>query len=212
MAFNNTGTVGVGSGTLAISSGGVNTGVFTNAPGTTISFPNNYALSSGSQLTGIISTGGTAYAEWKYRLLKCDTGWGNIGGQRCHHRHDELDERAVGGRGNIDNGDQWGVEHGRSGTLQLFGALTNAGTVNWTGTGNLEIYNGYSYTGGINNLAGAVFNAQNDQSITCACYGNEYFNNAGLFLKSPTTGTTTIGVAFNRYWNGGCGKRDVEFS
>ena len=101
---------------------------------------------------------------------------------------------------------------GGSGTLQLFGALTNAGTVNWTGTGNLEIYNGYSYTGGINNLAGAVFNAQNDQSITCACYGNEYFNNAGLFLKSPTTGTTTIGVAFNNTGTVGVGSGTLAIS
>ena len=85
---------------------------------------------------------------------------------------------------------------GGDGTLYLYGALTNAGTVNWTGTGNLEIYNGYSYTGGINNLAGAVFNAQNDQSVTCACYGNEYFNNAGLLIKSPTLGTTLIDVPF----------------
>lgn len=85
-----------------------------------------------------------------------------------------------------------------SSTLYLYGVLTNAGTVNWTGTGDIQVHN-YSpagYTGGIVNLAGAVFNAQNDQAINNA-FGNEYFNNAGLFVKSPTTGTNTITVTFN---------------
>jgi uncharacterized repeat protein (TIGR02543 family) len=85
-----------------------------------------------------------------------------------------------------------------SGTLGLVGALTNAGTVNWVGPVNLEIYNypAYGYYGGINNLAGAVFNAQNDQTIYCACYGDEYFINAGLFEKRPGTATTSVGVSF----------------
>src|ERR1039457_5045466 len=54
-----------------------------------------------------------------------------------------------------------------NGTENIYGMLTNAGTMNWAGTGNLQIYN-YSplgYTGGIVNLAGALFNAQNDQTI-----------------------------------------------
>lgn len=87
---------------------------------------------------------------------------------------------------------------GGNGTLDLYGALTNAGTVNWSGTGDLQLFNGaQGYTGGIDNLAGAVFNARNDQAVNCACYGGEYFNNAGLFRKSVGTKTTTINVAFN---------------
>ena len=85
-----------------------------------------------------------------------------------------------------------------SSQLNLFGVLTNAGTVNWGGTASLRVYN-YSpagYTGGIVNLAGAVFNVLNDQAIN-NYEGGEYFNNYGLFEKSPTTGTTTIGVIFN---------------
>ena len=86
-----------------------------------------------------------------------------------------------------------------SSPLNLYGVLTNAGTVNWGGTGNLAVYNGaYGYTGGIVNLAGALFNVQNDQTIQVTDYNGAvaYFNNAGTFLKSAGT-NTTINVAFN---------------
>ena len=71
---------------------------------------------------------------------------------------------------------------GGSGTLNLYGVLTNAGTVNWGGTATLEVYNyvPYGYTGGIVNQAGAVFNVLNDQSIFNWGYNFAYFNNYGL--------------------------------
>jgi hypothetical protein len=86
-----------------------------------------------------------------------------------------------------------------SSTLNLYGVLTNAGTVNWSGTGNIEIYNvsSWGYYGGIVNLASGVFNAQNDQTIYNWSGSTAYFNNAGLFLKWPTTNTTTVSVVFN---------------
>src|ERR1019366_8395894 len=50
-----------------------------------------------------------------------------------------------------------------SGTKYFYGALTNAGTVVWSGTGNLALYNNNaSYRGAIVNLAGAQFDVQND--------------------------------------------------
>ena len=57
--------------------------------------------------------------------------------------------------------------------LRIYGALTNAGTINWVG-GALLIYNAngsYGYIGSINNLEGAVFNLECDQPILCACMG-----------------------------------------
>jgi hypothetical protein len=82
-------------------------------------------------------------------------------------------------------------------TEYLYGMLTNAGTVNWAGTGNLQLYNYGSgaATGGIVNLAGAQFNAQNDEAINNG-EGSPVFNNAGTFLKSAGT-NTTINVIFN---------------
>ncbi|MGA2659219.1 MAG: hypothetical protein ABSH34_17085, partial [Verrucomicrobiota bacterium] len=58
----------------------------------------------------------------------------------------------------------------------LLGVLTNAGTVNWTGTGNLTVYNdnGVNYDGGIYNLPGALFSLQNDQFIN-GNFGHEFF-------------------------------------
>ncbi len=93
-------------------------------------------------------------------------------------------------------------------TLNLNGALINAGTVNWAGAASLEIdnYGLGGTTGGIVNQAGAVFNVQNDQPVINANGSvSAYFSNAGLLQKWPTTGTTTINVAFNN-----TGTVDVE--
>ena len=84
-----------------------------------------------------------------------------------------------------------------SSTLYLYSAITNAGTINWYLGGNLQIYNypPYSYTGGINNLAGGAFNVQCDANMN-AGYGYEYFNNAGTFTKVQSTNLTRISTAF----------------
>jgi hypothetical protein len=85
-----------------------------------------------------------------------------------------------------------------SSTLYLYGVLTNAGTVNWTETANLLLYNNYngpSQTGGIVNQPGALFNVQNDQSMSGA--GSPYFNNLGTLQKSAGTNTTTLNLPFN---------------
>jgi hypothetical protein len=80
--------------------------------------------------------------------------------------------------------------------LYLDGVVTNAGTINWSGTGNILTYN-YSpsgETGGIVNLAGAVFNDQQDHTMMDES-GSPFFSNAGTFIKSGGT-NTTINVAF----------------
>ena len=74
--------------------------------------------------------------------------------------------------------------------------LTNAGTINFTGSGDLTIYNnnGVNYSGAIYNLAGGLFDFQVDRNINCACYNYEVINNAGLLRKSAATGTSSINV------------------
>ncbi|MGP8235550.1 MAG: hypothetical protein ACLQVW_09080, partial [Limisphaerales bacterium] len=89
-----------------------------------------------------------------------------------------------------------------SGTLSLYGPLTNEGTVNWTGNCDLLVqnYNGtYGYSGGIVNQAGAIWNIQCDQTIQAngGYGGTPYFNNAGLLRKSGGTGTNIINALFN---------------
>ena len=83
-----------------------------------------------------------------------------------------------------------------SSTKSLQEALTNAGIINWSGTGSLQIVNnGSSQKGALYNLAGAVFNIQNDQTLF-NYDGPEFIYNAGLFRKLGSTNTSTINVIF----------------
>src|SRR5205085_9833595 len=79
----------------------------------------------------------------------------------------------------------------------LLGPLTNYGTVTWSGSGYLAVYNngGSPYTGAIINQSGGLFGIQNDQPIYPSS-GNESFQNAGTVRKSVGTGTTSIYVPF----------------
>jgi hypothetical protein len=78
-------------------------------------------------------------------------------------------------------------------TLNLYGALTNAGTVVATNTSYLRlIYSPPTYNGQIDNLAGGLFDVQNDQFYLVNNSGTEFFNNAGTLRKSAGTGTTQI--------------------
>ena len=83
---------------------------------------------------------------------------------------------------------------GGSGTLNLMGPLTNAGDGKLDGDKPISPWSTTtrdSPAGGINNLAGALFNVQNDQTrFSPARDGGEYFINAGVFRKSPTAGTS----------------------
>jgi len=209
VAFNNTGTVEVDTGTLTFNGVGTGTGNYNVLAGADVTFGNNasgnvfagagtYTVSGGTvivnnSLQNAVLTGGvlTVFGSitnltWSGGTLEgtvLDAGsitW--TGGALLYGSCLTVASNAV-------------LNLSGNSTLNLFGVLTNAGTVNWTGTGNLSVVNGNGYTGGIVNLAGAVFNAQNDQTILNGYSG--YFNNAGSFVKSPTTGTTTINVAFN---------------
>ena len=90
-----------------------------------------------------------------------------------------------------------GAELDINGGAVLENALTNAGTVTMTGSGTLSLYNnGSTYSGGVYNLAGALWDIQTNASLYCACYGQEFFNNAGVFRKSQGSGTSTIQMSF----------------
>ena len=84
-----------------------------------------------------------------------------------------------------------------TGGVTLENVLTNAGTVTMTGAASVTIYNNSGiYLGGVFNLAGALWDIQTNANINCACYGPEFFNNAGTFRKSVSTGTATVNVNF----------------
>jgi choice-of-anchor C domain-containing protein len=85
-----------------------------------------------------------------------------------------------------------------SSTKYLENALTNAGTVTWTGTGSLSVVNNHgAYVGAIWNLPGALFEIETDENINCYyCTGYEFFNNQGIVEKSASSNTTTISILF----------------
>src|SRR5208283_2874550 len=76
----------------------------------------------------------------------------------------------------------------------LYGALTNAGTVTVTSTSYLQLL--YAPASGdygaIYNLAGALFDIQDDQFFLYNSSGNEFFSNAGTLRKSAGTGITSV--------------------
>ena len=80
----------------------------------------------------------------------------------------------------------------------LAGALTNAGIIQWSGSGSsITVYNNPgASSGSVHNQAGALFDIQNDLGVYCACYGFEFFQNAGTVRKSAGAGTTSFNVAF----------------
>jgi hypothetical protein len=84
-----------------------------------------------------------------------------------------------------------------TGNVNLQNVLTNAGTVTMSGPGNMILYNNnVNYQGGIYNLAGALWDIQTNAIINCACYGHEFFNNAGVFRRSQGAGPANVQVTF----------------
>ncbi len=85
-----------------------------------------------------------------------------------------------------------------SATKTLNGTLTNAGSLTWSGAGGLTI-NAPFY-----NLAGATFEAQNDQALgPTFCCTNMPFYNAGLLRKTAGTNTTSFNILGETLINSG---------
>ena len=83
------------------------------------------------------------------------------------------------------------------GSVLVGGPVTNAGTINWSNSISLSVYNnnGSPYSGAIWNLGGGLLNIQSDQSMNGA-YCCPFLNNAGTISKGANTGTTSIGMVF----------------
>ena len=77
------------------------------------------------------------------------------------------------------------------GSIQVYGILTNQGTVNWLAGSIQLLYNGGSYLGEIWNQPGAVWNMQCDQAMNWWS-GEEQFNNGGVLRKTNSFGASAI--------------------
>src|ERR1019366_5154527 len=77
------------------------------------------------------------------------------------------------------------------GEKDLEGALTNAGSVVWSGSGQLVVWYrpDLSYYGVVYNQPGGLFDIQTDARLYYSG-GNEAFNNAGTLRKSGGSGIT----------------------
>ena len=202
--FNNTGTVDVQSGTLSLNRGGTGSGSYIAEAGATLAVGNGYLASTNAVFSGAgtnlwmggtITINGTVMTTNSILAGAGLSGSGSFSGGLTWI----SGEFAPGGTLTIATNGMLTING--STTLQMYGALTNAGTVNWVG-GAFVIQNANGanggYIGGINNLPGAVFNVQCDQTIGCACYGYEYFNNAGMVRKSASASTAVDQCAFQQ--------------
>jgi len=83
-----------------------------------------------------------------------------------------------------------------AGDVTQYAALTNAGHINWNGSGDWCLYNDRAENHGlIVNLPGGVIDAQCNDEM-CYDYGYEWFSNAGLFRKTMSTNRTIVDVVF----------------
>ncbi len=178
VVFNNTGTVTVESGTLAVSGGGTSSGGNLTTSGAGILNFSSYNFANTNTFTGSGScvAGGATFAGAIIGTLSWDGG--NVSGDLTVATNSVLDIVAGGGISTIE------------GLI-----LTNYGTVNWAnttiysqGTSNPQIYN-YG-----------LWNAQSDNTFQGGWGGGAtLFDNFGTFVKSGNTGTTVLdgNVGFN---------------
>ena len=77
-----------------------------------------------------------------------------------------------------------------TGIKTISGSLTNAGLVQWIGTGDWRLS-----TATIHNLPGGTFEARNNQPLT-TWVGSPVVVNDGIFRKTASTGVTTVPQVF----------------
>jgi hypothetical protein len=197
--FNNSGLVDVQSGTLSLA-GGTSTGTFGASSAASV-------VSFGSG-TNILNTGALLQGSGVFNLSGFSTAL-NVEGNITAPRFD-MSGGTLGGSGTltVTGPFNWsGGTMGGNGSLDLpasavlnmaspFGALTLAGrTINnssravWSGASDFNFNNGV-----FNNLAGAVFEIQNDRSISDidGTATVAVFRNSGVIQKAVASGQTSF--------------------
>ncbi len=215
--FNNSGTVNVQTGTLSFTQGGSLAGQFITSAGAimnlgsgtftqngvatftgagTSQFNGGTLVLSTQELVGLVLSGGTVNVTGSFQggsitnltvsgsyLTVTNTVTGVL----------NWTDGAIGGGLTIAIGGTLNISG--SATKGLYGVLTNSGTVNWTGTGSLNVYyaSGSGYFGSIYNQLGGLFDIKNSSTIG-RVYGPEFFSNAGTVRRSSGTSTSTMSI------------------
>jgi hypothetical protein len=189
----NNGAVQLSSGTLNLNGGGTESGLLTNAPGTTLNFTGGtHAVLAGCTVTGtgtlLISAATVNFNSLVPTALPNLTLTGGVLGGTGLLAVNGPFNWSGGILANTGGVTFYGVSSFNSSVLnglQFSGLLINAGTINWNGSGT----NLYFNTGTLTNLAAGTININADVSDT------SYFGllgNAGVISKAGTSGTTTF--------------------
>ena len=218
-AFNNTaaGSGTVSSGTvLRLAAGGSASGTFENQSGGVVDWAGGtYSLNSGVLLNGLGNytnratvTVNTAVDIQNFGL----TGTLNGGGTLTVSNVLNWTGGSMSGVGRTLIAPGATLNLANSGDVSISTrALENAGTVRWTGGGNLNCDTGVVLT----NRAGALWEVRNDRSFSyVCCNAADRFDNAGTFRKAVGPGTTTFtsGFPFNNYGTLSVWQGSVRFS
>ncbi|HEV7927594.1 MAG TPA: hypothetical protein VGR14_19740, partial [Verrucomicrobiae bacterium] len=228
VSFTNTltGTVSNLAGTISFNQGGVLVGVYDTAANTTIEFASgNFTVDISPGITGggicefagstltlnedspanLVLAGGSLILGPAFQNLGAITNLtlsgSTLAGTNTVTGTLTCDAATLAGPLTIESGGMLNI----AGSVNLYGLLTNAGTVTMTGNGNLGMLNNHSasYSGSVYNLAGALWNIQTNAGLSGQSgYGYEYFNNAGNVLKSLGADTANISVSFTNTASG----------
>ena len=180
--FNNTGTLDVQAGTVSLNGSGSSQGRFVADAGATLTYGNSYEVDglltgAGTNLLNVATLSGTGVISnglfvWSGGVLGASSTF------------------TVATNGVL-------LLAGINGTdYNLYGVLTNAGTVRLV-SGNLQLVGAcYGGPGQLVNLPGGLVDFQSDVAMHNTC-GSEVFANAGIVRKSGGTNTSAINAIFN---------------
>ena len=182
---------GTGTSTIGISNpiNFVNSGTLNAQAGTTINYASNNTFNDGTKFTGagsnLVTTNST-FNGAPSLPTNLTLQSGNFGGTANLAGTTAWTGGTITGTLTIPNGATLNLTGVRRKTVDG-GSVTNAGTVNWTGAGNLLLNNGATFT---NN---ATFDFQSDAGIQYTTGGQPTFNNAGTLTKNAGA-TSVIGI------------------
>ena len=196
VAFNNNGTINVQAGDLLLGGGGTGTnGIFTVASGSHIDLTAlNFALwgnlvFNGAGVTranagGVAFGGGTNTINGTFEISG-----GTVSGVGTFNGPGTFNWTAgtIAAVFNLRSNLTFNLPVGEV-TLAPFGTLNNAGTMTWSGSGNINM----GYGSAINNSG--TFTVQNDGAFFNNTGGapTPVVNNSGTFRKNTATGVTTF--------------------
>lgn len=208
LIFNNDGLEDVQTGVLQLAGGGTSTGTFNAAAFAETAFAGGgsgtYYMNAGTAFTGdglVLGANATVTLNATVPAVNYALLLGTLNGAGDLNISNDFDMGLDSGGATLAG--SGAVNIAPRATLNFTGSqqktivqrrINNAGTAVWVGVGNIVMSQGAVF----NNEAGARFYANNNASFLSGGGTTPQFINAGTFIKSTGTGTTTFdGADFN---------------